>query len=118
MTDMEQQLKKIWSGADAADIYGEQSERLEKILWDELALRQNRPFYTSKNLEFTYTIRGNEMFVDRKEKSITRATVNKAFYRALELRGVVTGPKKLGTFGASYLYPVFIELGIARKTPT
>ena len=27
---------------------------------------------------------------------------------------LVTGPKKLGIFGASYLYPIFMELGIIR----
>lgn len=35
-----------------------------------------------------------------------------AFHKALELDRVVTGPKKLGTFGASYLYPVFREIGV------
>ena len=52
------------------------------------------------------------MFVNRKEKSITRATVNLAFEKGLELKSVVTGPKKLGVFGASYLYPVFVRLGV------
>ena len=28
--------------------------------------------------------------------------------------GVVAGPKKLGTFGASYLYPVFVRIGVIR----
>jgi hypothetical protein len=56
--------------------------------------------------------------VDRKEKSITRATVMIAFHRALEVQaqeGCVSGPKKLGTFGASYLYPVFLHLGICSR---
>ena len=52
------------------------------------------------------------MFVDRKEKSITQAMVFIAFHRALELGQRATGPKTLGTFGASYLYPVFQSLGI------
>ena len=55
-------------------------------------------------VEFFYIIKGNEMFVTRKDKSITRASVMAAFGKALELGRVVTGPKKLGTFGASYLY--------------
>ena len=50
--------------------------------------------------------------MDRKEKSITRSTVNQAYRRAVELFGVVPGPKALGTFGASYLYPIFQRLGI------
>ncbi len=58
------------------------------------------------------------MFVSRKSKSITQSTVMMAFHKALELGGQATGPKKLGTFGASYLYPVFVEIGVIphRKT--
>lgn len=29
--------------------------------------------------------------------------------------GSVNGPKQLGTFGASYLYPVFARIGVIRK---
>lgn len=54
------------------------------------------------------------MFVNRKSKSITQATVFMAFRKAMELEGTVAGPKKLGTFGASYLYPVFVKLGVIR----
>lgn len=84
-------------------------------LWDVMELFEDHSFYTMRNLEFTYIIRGNEMFVNRKEKSITKATAEIAFRKALELDGVVSGPKKLGTFGASYLYPVFLYLGIIRQ---
>ena len=51
------------------------------------------------------------MFVSRKEKSVTRASILVAYKKAQEL-GRVTGPKQLGVFGASYLYPVFLRLGI------
>lgn len=85
-------------------------------LWAAMAEFEAYPFQTAKGLEFTYRIKGNEMFVDRKDKSITRATVNVAFQKALELRRVVTGPKKLGCFGASYLYPVFIQIGVIVTT--
>ncbi|MCD7806411.1 MAG: hypothetical protein LUH19_03610 [Lachnospiraceae bacterium] len=81
-------------------------------LWAALVEFEGCSFYTAKKLEFTYTIRGGELFVSRKEKSITRATVELAFQRALSLKEEATGPKKLGVFGASYLYPVFIELGV------
>lgn len=84
-------------------------------LWSAMSLYQGISFYTSKKLEFTYIIKGKEMFVSRKEKSITKATVKKALEKAIELNYIVAGPKKLGTFGASYLYPVFIELGIIRQ---
>lgn len=80
-------------------------------LWEALLLFQSCPFHTAKGLEFSYTIKGGELFVSRKEKSITRSSVEMAFRRALAL-GEVSGPKKLGVFGASYLYPVFLRLGI------
>lgn len=51
-------------------------------------------------------------FVDRKEKSITKSTVELAFEKVLEMEERVPGPKKLGCFGGSYLYPVFIWLGV------
>lgn len=86
------------------------------LLWETLIKFQRHPFYTAKNLEFSYIIKGNEMFVTRKDKSITRASVMVAFHKALELNRVVTGPKKLGTFGASYLYPVFQKIGVITET--
>ncbi|OQB30212.1 MAG: hypothetical protein BWY07_02674 [Candidatus Hydrogenedentes bacterium ADurb.Bin170] len=52
--------------------------------------------------------------MDRKEKSITRATVMKAYGKVVELDGVVKGPKTLGTFGASYLYPIFVKMGLIK----
>ena len=84
----------------------------EEALWSLLADLQGCVFLTAKGLKFTYKVRGGEMFVNRKSKSITQATVFMAFHKAMELGGVVTGPKKLGTFGASYLYPVFVRLGV------
>lgn len=93
-------------------------------LWEAIAAFSGDTFQTAKGLEFSYTVRrnsdgsvGNEMFVDRKEKSITRSSVNKAFQKAAELGegrfpAAVPGPKKLGVFGASYLYPVFLKLGV------
>lgn len=84
-------------------------------LWDVMELFEDHPFYTMRNLEFTYVIKGNEMFVNRKEKSITKATVGITLRKALEFGRTVSGPKKLGTFGASYLYPIFLYLGIIRQ---
>lgn len=86
----------------------------EEKLWQELIYLQGCLFTTSKGLDFTYKIRGGEMFVDRKEKSITRATVMKAYGKVVELDGVVKGPKTLGTFGASYLYPIFVKMGLIK----
>ncbi len=76
----------------------------EKILWQKITASQATVFYTAKGLPFTYTIKGNEIFFSRKEKSITRATLNKAYQRMKD--ETITGSKQLGVFGASYLLPV------------
>ena len=86
----------------------------EAALWKLLLYLQGCVFLTAKGLKFTYKIKGGEMFVNRKAKSITQATVFMAFRKVMELGGVVAGPKKLGTFGASYLYPIFVRLGVIR----
>ncbi len=90
----------------------------EEELWNLLVDSQNEEYTTYKGLTFSYTIRGYEMFVSRKDKSITRATIMIAFHRAQELMqsvGSVKGPKKLGTFGASYIYVIFEKLGILQR---
>ena len=87
----------------------------ENALWMTLIDNQNKVFYTMKQLPFQYSIKGNELFVSRKDKSITRATVNRAYNRVKELmksEGKISGPKKLGTFGASYLHSIFLDLNI------
>jgi hypothetical protein len=90
-------------------------EEIEDVLWETLTLFQEYPFCTAKDLRFSYIIKGNEIFFTRKEKSVTRATVDMALKKAMELQNngiIITGPKKLGCFGASYLYPVFIRIGV------
>lgn len=100
-------------------------------LWKAMAVFAGYPFYTAKGLEFSYTVKknpdggyGKELFVDRKEKSITRATADVAFLKVQKLREaaegdnqeppLIRGPKQLGVFGASYLYPIFEQLGVLR----
>ena len=82
----------------------------------------SQTFFTVKQLAFTYRVSGNELFISRKDKSITRATVNLAYHRvqALQASGTaVTEPKILGVFGASYLFPLFVDIGvIAQPTHT
>ena len=97
--------------------YAEQlTDPAEIELWNSILLHQGETFTTSgrgtrPGVSFTYTIRGAEMFVDRKEKSSTRASVIRAYHRAVEMR-IVTGPKQLNVFGASYLLPVFKRIGV------
>ena len=90
----------------------------ELALWEALKEHEGEEFVTVKGLRYTYTITGNELFVDRRGKSITRATVNLAYQKVRELEGKVSGPKLLGVFGASYLYPIFLRLGVITEAET
>ena len=67
-------------------------------VWALLQQHQQEVFHTAKGLPFTYTIRGGELFVDRRQKSITVSTVANALGKisALEEAGIeISGPKKL-----------------------
>ncbi len=82
-------------------------------LWAVIEAHQGEIFYTAKQLPFTYVIRGGEFFTERKKKSITRATFEKAFLKVKEdTEHLITGPKKLNVFGAPYIFAVFLRLGI------
>ena len=90
----------------------------EENLWAAIEAFAGYSFTTEKGLSFKYTVKGGEVFFSREEKSVTRATVMKAFSQAQQIQkaeGCVSGPKKLGTFGASYLYPVFLRIGVCTK---
>lgn len=90
----------------------------EKYLWDAIMAYADYPFLTEKGLSMKYTVKGGEIFFNRKEKSVTKASVMNAFHRARQLqheKGFVNGPKELGTFGASYIYPVFLRIGVCSK---
>lgn len=80
-------------------------------VWEVLVGFEGYTFYTYRGLDFQYEIRGYELFVSRKEKSVTRSSVEIAIEKALERDRIVTGPKQLKVFGASYLYPVFQKIG-------
>ena len=109
-------------------------------LWKAVVAFQGYPFTTSgrgnrPGVKFTYEVShnissggrhyagesldgyGNEMWIIalpdkvRKEKSISRSTVDLALRTALE--NEIKGPKALGIPGAgSYLYPMFIRFGV------
>ena len=106
-------------------IYHEMKDIDIEVAWDLVLSQAGKLFHTAKGLPFTYRQKTNkagerlsELVIDRKEKTITRNTVLLAYANALriqETEGCVSGPKKLGCFGASYLYPIFLELGICTK---
>lgn len=87
----------------------------EDTIWDTIKVFADYPFYTIKGVKFYYTVHGFEMQIDRKKKTITKATVLFFIKRVQELHSAgerITGPKKVGTFGASYLFPVFVRVGL------
>ena len=108
MKKMEEKLKKI---VEEQNLEQENPEELALLLWQVLKQYEQVEFQTVKGLAFTYVINGNEMFIDRKEKSITKSSVLLAFQNLVKQGGIISGPKKLGTLGASYLNPNFMELG-------
>ena len=96
-------------------IKGDDAMPTPQEVWAMLQAHEGETFYTAKGLPFHYLIHGRELFVNRKNKSITISTVANALARieAREAAGEeITGPKKIGCYGASYLYPVFLQLGI------
>ena len=87
-------------------------------LWDIIIAHQGETFYTAKGLPFTYTIKGGEFFTDRKKKSITKATFEKAFLKIQEdTSHKITGPKALNVFGAPYVFAMFRQLGVIEDMP-
>ena len=88
-------------------------------LWKSLLELQGTVFCTAgrgnrPGVQFTYYIRGAEIFVSTKDKSITRSSVMAAYRKTQESNGVIHGPKELGVFGASYIYSLFLALEIIR----
>lgn len=106
-----ERCKKYRQRKSAVDRLKENPDNLE-LLWDVIVAFAGYPFQTyPKGLKFKYEVKGNEIFVNRKKKSITRATVVLA-YQNMRQAEEIRRAKELGTFGASYLYPVFLRLGI------
>ncbi len=92
-------------------------EQKTEDLWKILEARQGEIFYTAKKLPFQYTIRGGEMFVDRRSRSITRATFANALKKIGERPDEVKGPKSLNVFGAPYVWALLVAFGIVEGTP-
>lgn len=110
-----------------------------EFLWKAIIAFENYLFKTSgrgsrEGVKFTYTVSrsggnsgrhysgesvegyGNELWItvngEKREKSISRSTVELGYKKAREM-GVVKGPKALGLPGAgSYLWPVLIRFGV------
>ena len=75
-------------------------------LWQMLIDHQNETFYTMKKLPFCYQVKGGEIFVDSRSKSITKATFEQALNKLNTNPGKITGPKSLNVFGAPYVWAI------------
>lgn len=114
------------SAVEALAVHLEQPDA-ELYLWKAVVAFEGYPFLTTKGLRFSYAMKHGknglptaEIEIDRKDKTITKATIFLAFRIAIEIQereGYVSGPKKIGGFGTSYLYPMFLRFGIIRRTP-
>jgi hypothetical protein len=103
-------------------------------LWKAIISFQSYPFTTSgrgkrEGVKFKYNVSrepgqggrrfdgdnldgyGNELIIDKKEKTISRSAVERAFSTALEKE--MMGPRQLGAPGAgSYLFSIFVRFGV------
>lgn len=79
-------------------------------LWQAITSHQGETFYTKKMLPFTYTIKGGEMFTDRRERSITKSTFETAYSKIRENPDKITGPKALNMYGAPYVWAILSKV--------
>lgn len=79
--------------------------------WDIITLHQGEIFYTKSGLSFAYQVVGNELFTDRRERSINRKTFGRAILRMQEQPGEIRGPKALKLYGAPYIWAILTQLG-------
>lgn len=86
-------------------------------LWKQISDRQGETFYTKKGLPFTYYIKGGELFTNRRERSITKSTFEKAYQKVRENPEEVSGPKALNVYGAPYVWAILATvLGEEKRT--
>lgn len=99
----------------------------EIALWERILEKEGEKFVTSgrgsvPGVPFTYEIpdykmdgkkvKGAELRISSRSKTITRSTVMLAYRKAVEMGGAVKGPKSLGNiYGASYVFAILKELG-------
>lgn len=87
-------------------------------LWSIIEEYEGKNFVTKKGLPFTYVIKGGELFTDRRERSITRSTFEKAFEKLYkdqvgeDAPKKIVGPKTLNVYGAPYVWAVFMGIGL------
>ncbi len=79
-------------------------------VWEWIAAHQGETFYTKKGLPFSYYIKGGELFCDRRERSITRSTFEKAWEKLQKNPDTIRGPKALNVYGAPYVWTILTAM--------
>ena len=83
-------------------------------LWDAIREHEGQQFLTKKGLPFTYTIKGGELFTDRR-------TFEKAYEKLIQDQEGedapkrIVGPKTLNLYGAPYIWAVFMGIGLIEE---
>lgn len=101
-------------------VFNASAVTIEK-LWDVIQENQGKSFLTKKGLPFTYSIKGGELFTDRRERSITRSTFETAYEKLVKDRTgenspcKIVGPKTLNVYGAPYVWAVFMGIGVIEE---
>lgn len=91
-------------------------------LWDVIRAHEGKEFLTKKGLPFTYTIKGGELFTNRRERSITKSTFEKAYEKLIQDQigenapKRIVGPKTLNVYGAPYVWAVFMGIGLIEES--
>lgn len=111
---------EVSANADRCDLYRKRKAAVAAIrdfdsLWSCIDVFSGYRFKTTTGLKFTYTVKDGELFISQKEKSVAKASVEKAYRKVMdeqyERGGERPGynrPKDLGDlFGVSYIYPLF-----------
>ena len=87
---------------------------LLELVWDAIIKFDSYPFHTVKGIKFRYTVKEQEIVINRKDEIITRETVDMALSNVLQNDREVEKPEELKVTGSGYLYPIFTRLTIIR----
>ena len=89
-------------------------------MWSALIAFQDYPFATAHGHPFKFRVENWRMSFSSTEKCLERSTIEMAFMITRQEQktvGYVSSHKKIGTIGSSYLYPIFLRLGVCQKKP-
>lgn len=118
---------EISTDAERIKLYRNRKASLEEMknreidLWIVVELFAGYPFTTTEGSKFGYSVRGNEVHINRDTLVITRDTIEAAYQEMLELSGKgadITGSTQIDNSVASYLFPMFVRFGIIKGTGT